>query len=193
MDVHGCKFTEHDLYHLHLACSKSGSKLRQYWQDKKICACEGSPPPSTEVYRHQVKVVYRERSATDIARCTILTETNKRSANSGNRKYVKVGDESDRWYVVQPTKSVIFCSINSNGVWYSYYYAWHNYADFGFIIDEIEIELSVIREAAMKGPFAVSLYDWLTEIVDDACDCRRDVRVCIFIYISLLLVLILYI
>lgn len=51
----------------------------------------------------------------------------------------------------------------------------------------IVVELAVIRGIGQNTPISDKLYDWLTEVVDTACDFRRNIRVIFLSFFEIIL------
>ncbi|KAL0946059.1 hypothetical protein HGRIS_012332 [Hohenbuehelia grisea] len=76
--------------------------------------------------------------------------------NKPHRRGVYTVTPEEGFYFVQPDESVVFISLDKN--------------------TDVILELVVLRGVALDAHFSGPLYDWLLQVVDKACNVRRDCR-----------------
>jgi hypothetical protein len=69
--------------------------------------------------------------------------------------------------------------------WTIFYWAIINLIKKNLDDSEIVVELAVIRGICQISQISDRLYGWLSEVVDTACDLRRDIRVMFIFFIHL--------
>jgi hypothetical protein len=119
-----------------------------------------------------VRIVWQERLQTSPVKLkSVLADTKCHPGDA-------VVNAETGFYVVAPTKSVIFVSPPESGrldkfvmqlcnsLWY-----------FAAGSDKIIVELVVLRGIAQSSEHAGALYEWASTVVAHACHDRRNVRV----------------
>jgi len=119
-------------------------------------------------------IVFIERSqslAHKVKRYTCLSEVKYPGA--------LVINEDTGYYVVNKSQSVIFYSFTdtNRGIIFLATYE----SILMFYLENIVIELAIIRGVALDAPFSLPLYSWLASVVMQACSECRNVRVSIYI------------
>lgn len=91
-----------------------------------------------------------------------------------------VVNESTGYYVVKEEESVIFYSFcdATRGIFFFFFLA---IIALMVSLENIIIELAIIRGTALNASFSSLLYSWLAGVVKQACSERRNVRVSICI------------
>jgi len=136
------------------------------------------PLPFQNTDRSQLRIVWRERSTEPVKKRVFMSETGTYPGD------ITVNEENG-YYIVQPTKSIIFLSKGAlcppKKIEYD-----SEPGVFALAEQPFKIELIVINSVAFDAPFHEELYDWLDRVVDVATSERRNQRVRIFSYLCLI-------
>jgi len=116
-----------------------------------------------------IKLIERSRILKHgFKRYTWMSETDTDEATTINTK--------NGFYILEPDESAIFYSYSDAERSTLYFFYFYNIFLISFV-EDLVIELVILRGIGTSGPVSQPLYAWLKEVIIQACNERRNVRV----------------
>ena len=116
-----------------------------------------------------IKLIERSRILEHgFKRYTWMSETDTDEATTINTK--------NGFYILEPDESANFYSYSDAERSTLYFFYFYNIFLISFV-EDLVIELVILRGIGTSGPVSQPLYAWLKEVIIQACNERRNVRV----------------